>query len=166
VARRPQISERCQAPLFSVPVPDTPAFIAGLDDVAVMGEAVEKGGGHLCVGEDGRPFCEGEIGRDQDGCSFVELADQVEQQLPASLCEWQISEFIDDHQIDAAEPVCETAGLSFAQFGFQSIDQVNRTEEPDTGSLVHDVGADRDSEMGFPGTGPANEDGVARLLDK
>ncbi len=93
-----------------------------------MGEPIEKGGGHLCIGEDGRPFREGEIGRDEDGCSLNELADQVEQQLPASLCEWQISQLIDDHQIDAAEPVCETAGLSFAQFGFQSIDQVNRAE--------------------------------------
>ena len=48
-----------------------------------MGEAIEECGGHLGVAEDARPFAEAEIGRDDDACSLVELAQQVEEQSAA-----------------------------------------------------------------------------------
>jgi len=35
---------------------EVPAIVAGLDDVAVVGEPVEERIGHLGVAEDGRPF--------------------------------------------------------------------------------------------------------------
>jgi hypothetical protein len=35
---------------------EAPAIVAGLDDVAVVGEPVEERIGHLGVAEDGRPF--------------------------------------------------------------------------------------------------------------
>jgi hypothetical protein len=53
---------------------ESPAFVAGLDDVAMVGEAVEERGGHLRIAEDGRPFAEGEVGGDDDGGLLVELA--------------------------------------------------------------------------------------------
>jgi len=43
-----------------------PAFVTGLDDVAVMGETVEERGRHLWIAEDARPFAEGKIGGDDD----------------------------------------------------------------------------------------------------
>ena len=45
---------------------EAPAFVAGFDDFAVMGEPVEERGCHLGVTEDGRPFteCEGAAARD------------------------------------------------------------------------------------------------------
>ena len=61
---------------------EAPAVVAGLDDVAMVGQAVEKRGGHLGVAEHARPFSEGEIGGDDDGRSLVEPADEMEQQLP------------------------------------------------------------------------------------
>ena len=45
---------------------EAPALVAGLDDVAMVGETVEQGHGHLGVAEHARPFAEGEIGRDDD----------------------------------------------------------------------------------------------------
>ena len=62
---------------------EVPAFVAGLDYVAVVSEAVGQRGGHLRVAEDGRPFAEGEVGRDDDRGSLVEPADEVEEQLAA-----------------------------------------------------------------------------------
>ena len=38
---------------------EAPALVAGLDDLAVVGQAVEQRGGHLGVAEDGWPFAEG-----------------------------------------------------------------------------------------------------------
>jgi hypothetical protein len=57
------------------------------DDVAVMSKAVEERGGHLGVAEHARPFAEGEIGGDDDRGSFVEPADEVEEELAAGLGE-------------------------------------------------------------------------------
>ncbi|SRR5271169_1795945 len=43
-----------------------PAFVAGFDDFAVMGQSVEQRGRHLGVAKDARPFAKGEVGRDDD----------------------------------------------------------------------------------------------------
>src|SRR3954447_5252192 len=41
---------------------EAPALVAGLDDLAVMGQPVEQRGHHLGVAEDARPFGERQIG--------------------------------------------------------------------------------------------------------
>jgi hypothetical protein len=60
---------------------EAPAVVSSLDDVAVVRQAIEHGGRHFGVAEHLRPIGEGEIGRDQERRFFVELADQMEQQL-------------------------------------------------------------------------------------
>ena len=45
---------------------EAPTLIAGLDDVAVVGETIKECGGHLWVAEHARPFAEGEVGDDDD----------------------------------------------------------------------------------------------------
>ncbi len=45
---------------------EAPAVVSGFDDIAVVGEAIEQCGRHFGVGEDARPFTEGEIGGDDD----------------------------------------------------------------------------------------------------
>ena len=59
-----------------------------------MSEAVEQGRRHLGVSEDGGPFAEAEIRRDDDAGSLVELAQQVEQQRTAGSAEWQVTKLI------------------------------------------------------------------------
>ena len=67
----------------------------------MMGEPVEQGGGHLGVAEDGRPFAEGEVCGDDDRGSFVEPAQEVEEQLAAGLCEGQVAELVEDDEARA-----------------------------------------------------------------
>ena len=69
---------------------ESPAVVASLDNVAVVGQTVEQRSGHLGVAEHAGPFAEGEIGGDDDGRSLVEPADEVEQQLAAGLGERQV----------------------------------------------------------------------------
>lgn len=69
---------------------EAPALVAGLDDVAVMGQAIEQRGRHLGVAEHARPFAEGEVGGDEHRGLFVEPADQVEEELSTGLGERQI----------------------------------------------------------------------------
>jgi hypothetical protein len=54
---------------------EAPAVVAGLDDIAVVGQAVEQCGSHLCVSEYARSFAEGEIRGDDDRGALVEPAD-------------------------------------------------------------------------------------------
>ena len=69
---------------------EPPALVAGLDDIAVMGQAVEQGRCHLGVAEYTGPFAKGQVrGHDHRGL-LVEAADQVEQQLAARLRERQV----------------------------------------------------------------------------
>ena len=56
---------------------------------------------HLGVAEDGRPFAEGKVGRDDNRGALVEAADQVEQKLAARLREGQIPEFVEDDEVHA-----------------------------------------------------------------
>ena len=61
-------------------VPEAEAVVAGLQDVAVVGEPVEQRRGHLGIPEDCRPLTETEIGGDDDTGLLVQLAEQVKQQ--------------------------------------------------------------------------------------
>lgn len=54
-------------------------------------EAVEQGGRHFRIAEDRRRFAKGQVRGDDDRGSLVEAADEVEQQLAASLGEGQIA---------------------------------------------------------------------------
>ena len=80
---------------------EAPAVVAGLDDIAMVGDAVEQRGGHLGIAEHGGPLAEGEVGGDDDRGLLVELADQVEQELPAGSGERQITQFIEHHEIES-----------------------------------------------------------------
>ena len=70
---------------------EAPAVVAGLDDVAVMGQTVEQCGRHFGIAEHAGPFAERKIGGDDDRGALVEPADEVEQELTAGLCERQIA---------------------------------------------------------------------------
>jgi hypothetical protein len=57
---------------------EAPAVIAGFDNVAVVGQAIEQCGGHLGIAEHAGPFTEGEVRGDDDRGPLVEPADEVE----------------------------------------------------------------------------------------
>ena len=74
---------------------EAPAFVAGLDDVAVIREAIERGGGYHDVTEntEHRSAKARLVVTMIDSLPLVEPAYQVEQQLAARLGERQIAEF-------------------------------------------------------------------------
>ena len=96
----------------------------------MMGQAVEQRGGHLGVAKNTRPFAECEIGRHDHRGLLVEAADQVEQQLSASLRERQIAEFVEDDEVLAIEIVGQASLASGAALGLKPVDQINDIEEP------------------------------------
>ena len=63
--------------MIAVSVLEAPAVVAGLDDIAVVGQSIEQGGRHLGIAEHARPFAEGEIGGDDDGGALIKAAGEV-----------------------------------------------------------------------------------------
>jgi hypothetical protein len=45
---------------------ESPTVVAGLDDIAVVGETIEQSGCHLRITEDARPLSEVEVRGDDD----------------------------------------------------------------------------------------------------
>ena len=78
--QRPKLSSLCGRFRLFPPLLEPEGVIPGFEDVAMMGDAIEECGGHLGITEHRDPFGEGQVGGDDQGCLFVELADQVEQQ--------------------------------------------------------------------------------------
>ena len=95
----------------------------------MMREAVEQRGGHLGITENGRPFAEGEIGRDDDRGAFVETADQVEQELSAGLREGEIAKLVEDDEVEAREIVSEPPLTARSPLGFEPVDEIDGVEE-------------------------------------
>ena len=103
---------------------DPPAFVTGFDDIAVMGEAVEQGRGHLRIAEYLGPLAEGQVGGDDQRGPLIELGHQVEEQLSAVAGEGQIAEFVEHDEIDAGQPVRGASALSRQLLLFEPVDQV------------------------------------------
>jgi len=142
---------------------ETPAFVACLDDVAVMGNPIEQRGSHLGVAENGRPLAKGEVGGDDHRRAFVELADEVKQQLSARSGKGQIAQFVQDDEVEAGQLCGQDARLTPPAFLLKTVHQVDRVEVPAAGAGSHHAGRDGYGEMAFSGSGSANKYDIALL---
>jgi len=96
--RRSGLLHRPAPALFAQPI----AFALDGDDVAVVKQAIEDGGGHHRVAEHGVPFADRPVGRHQHGAALVATAHQLEEQLGDVGRERQIAEFVDDQELGLA----------------------------------------------------------------
>ena len=94
-----------------------------------MREAVEQGRGHLGIAEDAGPFAEGEISGDEDRGALVEAADEMEEQLTAGLGEGEISEFVEDDEVEPGEMIGDAARPAGSSLGFELVDEIDGGEE-------------------------------------
>ena len=145
---------------------EAPTVVAGLDDVAVVGQAVEQRGGHLGVAEHAGPFAEREVGGDDDGRALVEPADEMEQQLAAGLGERQVAEFVEDDEVHPGQMLGDTTLPSIAGLDLQAVDEVDHVVEATAGARSDAASGDGDGHMGFAGAGTADQDGVTLLGDE
>lgn len=79
-------------------------LVAGLNNHAVMGPAVEERRGHFCVAK-------GEIGGGDDRGAFVGAADQGEEHLSAGLRGGQIAQFTEDDEVTAGQVIGQVGRL-------------------------------------------------------
>ncbi len=55
----------------------------------------------------------------------------MEQQLATELGERQVAKLIENHEVEAGEPVGDAAGLAGSGFGLEPVNQFDGAEEPD-----------------------------------
>ena len=113
----------------------------------MMGETVEQCGRHLRIAEDAWPFTECKIGRDDDRGSLVEAADHVEQQLSSGLGEGQITELVEDDEVEARQIIGEPALAASSTFSLEPVDKIDRGEEATARSGADTTSCDRDRQM-------------------
>jgi hypothetical protein len=75
---------------------------AGLDDVGLVGDAVDDGGGESWVDEGLGPFAERGVGGNGDSGSFLSFGEDLEEQLGGVLVEADVAEFVDREEVVAA----------------------------------------------------------------
>ncbi len=116
-----------------------------------MGEAVEERGRHLGVAEDGGPFAKREIGGDDHRGLFVELADEVEEELAAGSSEGQIAELVEHDQFEARELGGQMSCLADASFLLEAVHEIDGVEVAAARAGADHSRRDRDREMGLAG---------------
>ena len=74
-----------------------------------MGQAVEQRRGHLGIAKDAGPFAEAQVGGDDDTGTFVEPAQEMEQQSSSRRTERQVAQFVEDDEIGMDKSIGDLA---------------------------------------------------------
>jgi hypothetical protein len=93
---------------------EAPALVAGFDDFAVMGQAIEQRGCHCGIAENARPFGDGQVGREDDRGALIKRSDQGEEQLAAGPGERQISQFVEHDEVEPGRIIGEPSRPAWA----------------------------------------------------
>src|SRR5262244_552476 len=145
---------------------EAPALVAGFDDFAMMGEAVEERGCHLGVAKHTRPIGKRQIGGDDDGSALVKPADQMKEQLAAGLSEGEVAEFVENDESHAREIFGEPPLPVGAGFILQPIDEVDNGVEAAPGAAANARPRNRYGEMRLAGAGSADQHRIALFGEK
>ena len=131
-----------------------------------MCKAVEQGRRQLGIAKHRGPFAEAEVGGDDDAGAFVELAEQVEEQGPARGAERQVSQLVEDHQVEAGKAFGDLPGLALGLFLFQRIYQLDGREEASLSAVMFDgLNAEGGCDVGLSGSWPPDQHDVLRPVD-
>ena len=79
------------------------AVAVHLQDVDVVGEAVQQRTGQTLRAEDLGLLVEGQVGGDQGGVPLVALAEYLEEQFRSGSGQWHEAQFVDDQQAEAGQ---------------------------------------------------------------
>ena len=131
-----------------------------------MGQAVEQRGRHFGIAEDGRPLAEGEVCSDDDRGTLIESADKVEEELAAGLGERQISELIENDEVQACHLIGETALSSVAGFSLEAVYKINHIVEAASCPGADAASGNGDGKMGLASAGAADQHDIALLGDE
>src|SRR5690606_21186644 len=131
-----------------------------------MGETVKKGSCHFGIAKDAWPFAKGEVRRDDNRCSLVELRDEMGEQLPASLSEGEIAGVIEHDEVEPGQVVGDTTLATGAALDPEVVDPINDTEEPTPRTVADERTSYGDGQMRLSRAGSADHSDVALIGDE
>jgi hypothetical protein len=111
------------------------------------------------------PLAEGQVGRDDGGRALVPGGQDVEEQLPARLLEWNEAELVEQQERGAPESVLKTredAGVACLEEG---ADQVRGAVEKDVVAALDGLDAQGSGQVSLAGADGADEHDVAGGVD-
>ena len=141
------------------------ALAIHLEDVDVVGEAVEESAGKPLGAEHLGPFVEGQIGGDQGRAPLVSLAEHLEQELGAGLGQRHEAEFVDDQKLVGGELLLEPQQLLVIAGLDEFVDQCGGGDEADREALLAGRQAETEGDVGLAGAAVAERDEVLAALD-
>ena len=112
------------------------ALAIHLEDVDVVGEAIEERAGEALGAEHLGPFVERQIGGDQGRAPLVALAEHLEQQLGTGLGQRHEAEFVDDQKLVGGELLLEPQQLLVIAGLDEFVDQRGGGDEADREALL------------------------------
>ena len=77
------------------------AFTVGFQDVTSVSEPVKQGAGEPLGAKDLGPFLEGQVGGHHEAVMFIGPADDLKEQFGSRLRERNVSQFIDDQEMES-----------------------------------------------------------------
>jgi hypothetical protein len=98
---------------FSPALLETEAIAVHLQDMDVVGEAVEQRAGEPFRAKDFGPFREGQIAGDHGRATLVALAEHLEEEFGAGFRQRHEAQFVDDEQFIAGDLLLEAQQLLF-----------------------------------------------------
>ena len=141
------------------------AVTVHLEDVDVVGEAIEERAGEALGAEHLGPFVERQIGGDQGRAPLVALAEHLEQQLGAGLGQRHEAEFVDDQKLVGGELLLEPQQLLVIAGLDEFVDQRGGGDEADREALLAGRQAETEGDVGLAGPTVAERDEVLAALD-
>ena len=121
---------------FAAALFETEAVAVHLEDVDVVGEAVEQSSGEAFGAKDFGPFGEGQVRGQHGRAALVALAEHLEEQFGACLGKRHEAEFINDEQLVAGDLLLEAQQLPLITGLDEFMDQGGGGGEADAVSLL------------------------------
>ena len=146
----------CRRSLTPAALIEPIAVAVHLEDIDVMGEAVEERAGQAFEAEHLGPFVEWQVGGDQGGAAFIALAEHLEQQLGAGLGQRHEAEFVDDQKLVGGELSLEPQQLLVIARLDELVDQGGGGDEADRGALLAGRQAETEGNVGLAGVGDSS----------
>ena len=141
------------------------AFAVHLQDMDMMGEAVEERAGKPFRAEDGGPFVEWQVAGDECGAAFIALAEDLEEQLRADRRERHIAQFVDDQKFDGIEMFLQRPQAPFVARFHEFVHERGSGGEGDAVTLLASGQPQCQSGVGFAGARWPERNAVMALLD-
>ncbi len=141
------------------------AFDVHLEDGCVVDEAVDGGECHGGIWEDLSPLAEGLVGGDHQGAALVACADEFEENRGFGLILGDVSEVVEDQQVEFVE--LGDGGLEgeFATCDLELLDEVGGAGEQHAPAILDEGEADGCGEMGLSPAGRAEGEEIGAGLE-